>query len=227
MPDGFQFLDIIFFAMVAAFIALRLRSVLGRRTGNEPRPPESMSRSQSDETVDNVVRLRKRDAAPPRKIDDFSDVDDPALVAGLKSVQSADPQFNREDFITGACAAFEIIIQAFAAGDSKRLQPLVNDTVYQLFAGAVDERNSAGETLETTLVGLREKEIVEAGMNGRTARVTVRFVSDQINLVRDSDNDVVDGDPGVSQEVVDMWTFERDTGSRDPNWMLVATRSAE
>ncbi len=227
MPDGFQFLDIVFFAMVAAFIALRLRSVLGRRTGNEPRPPESISSRQSDESVDNIVRLHEREPAPPRQEDDFSNVTDPALMASFKQIKRADPSFNREDFLQGACAAFEMVIHAYASGDSERLRPLVNDTVFQLFTDAMKERESAGEKLETTLVGLREYEIVEAALTGKLARITVRFVSDQINLIRDANDQIVQGDPGESVEVIDLWSFERETGTRDPNWKLVATSSAE
>ena len=117
-----------------------------------------------------------------------------------------------------------LIVDAFAAADNARLRPLLNDSVYELFSGAIEERTTAGEKLETTLVGVRESEIVEAGLRGGMARVTVRFVSDQINLQRDSADRIVEGDPGEPTEIIDLWTFGRDTRSHDPNWQLAATR---
>lgn len=224
MPEGFQFLDIIFFAMLAAFIALRLRSVLGRRTENEQRSSNSLSPRRADETSENVVRLPEREKVAAHNDDDFSDVQDPVLARGLKRIKEQDPNFNRVEFVQGARAAFEMIVDAFAAADNARLRPLLNDSVYELFSGAIEERTTAGEKLETTLVGVRESEIVEAGLRGGMARVTVRFVSDQINLQRDSADRIVEGDPGEPTEIIDLWTFGRDTRSHDPNWQLAATR---
>ena len=225
MSDGFQFLDIIFFAMVAAFILLRLRSALGKRTGHERPPATPLARGQAEEGADNVVQLADRDAAPESPADDFSDIEDSVLAAGLVQVLAADPNFIREQFLEGARGAFEIVVEAFAAGDSERLRGLLDDDVYRPFARAIQDRENADQFLETTLVSIDEANIIEAGMNGRTAFVTVRFVTQQINITRDAEDNVVEGDASHVAAITDLWTFERDTRSRDPNWKLAATRS--
>lgn len=227
MNEGFQFLDIIFFAMVAAFILLRLRSVLGRRTGHERRPGDLLSRRRAKDADDNVIQLpdAEKTETETEPEDDFADVTDKALAAGLTQIKVADPGFTREGFLEGARAAFEMIVGAFAAGDAKALRPLLADEVYERFAQAIRERQEGGRQLETVLVSIDDAEIVEAGMNGRLAFVTVRFVTHQINVTRDADGAVVEGDPQAAIKVTDLWTFEHNTRSRDPNWRLVATRS--
>ena len=227
MPDGFQFLDIIFFAMLAAFIALRLRSVLGRRTGDEPTQPRSLSPPQTEESGDNVVRLADRDPVATHVTDDFSDIEDPELAAGLRAILSANSQFSLSAFLQGANTAFELIVASYSAGDTKRLRELVDDTVFELFSAAINERETSGEKLETTLVEIQDNEIIEAEIDDDIARITVRFTSDQINLMRGADGGLIDGDPSESHEVVDFWTFGRDSRSRDPNWKLVATRGRD
>ena len=225
MGDGFQFLDIIFFAMVAGFILLRLRSALGRRTGHERPPNNPPAPQQADETNDNVVQIGEPQAEPEPSSEDFSDVEDSVLAAGLAQVQAADSGFTREGFLEGARGAFEIVVDAFAAGDTDRLRGLLDDDVYRPFSRAIKDRENADQTLDSALVSIDEAEIIEAGMNGRTAFVTVRVVSKQINVTHDSDGNVVDGDAAHEVTVTDLWTFERDTRSRNPNWKLAATRS--
>ena len=225
MSDGFQFLDIIFFAMVAAFILLRLRSVLGRRTGHQRPPANPLARRQAEEAADNVVQLADREAGAESPTDDFADVEDSVLAAGLAQVLAADPNFTRPIFLEGARSAFEIVVEAFAAGDTDRLRGRLDDDVYRSFARAIQDRENAGQFLETTLVSIDEADIIEAGMNGRTAFLTIRFVTQQINITRDAEAIVIDGDASHVIAITDLWTFERDTRSRDPNWKLAATRS--
>jgi predicted lipid-binding transport protein (Tim44 family) len=121
--------------------------------------------------------------------------------------------------------AFEMIVAAFAAGDKARLRPLLSDEVFKPFGAAIDEREAAGETLETRILQLKSIDIVEASLGGRTARITVKFVTDQVNVLRAHDGSVVDGHPEDSAEKTDFWTFARDARSSDPNWVLVATAS--
>jgi predicted lipid-binding transport protein (Tim44 family) len=225
MNEGFQFFDIILFAMVAGFILLRLRSVLGRRSGNQRRRPNFLSRRQVEDDSDKVIPLPDREGQAADAGDDFADVSDTALAAGLTQIKLADPGFGRKDFLEGARGAFELVVDAFAAGDSKALRPLLADDVFEPFAKSIRDRDTAEHTLETIVVSIDSSEIIEAGMNGRTAFVTVRIVSQQINVTRDAEDSVVDGNETTAVEVVDIWTFERDTRSRDPNWKLVATRS--
>ncbi len=229
MSDGFAFFDIIFIAMVAAFLILRLRSVLGRRTGEEnperwtTRTPRSAP-AAAERPNDNVVRLPGRDngdAAPAAA---------PAggpLEAALTQIKVADPNFDPRGFAKGAQAAFEAIVGAFAQGDTAALRPLLADEVYDNFAAAVRERQQAKRTLETTIIAIKSCDVVEARLEGRTAFVTVKFVSEQVNVTRDADGDVVEGDPNAVATVTDVWTFSRNTRARDPNWLLTATAAQQ
>jgi predicted lipid-binding transport protein (Tim44 family) len=225
MGDLPHYFDIILFAMVAAFLVLRLRSVLGRRTGQE-RPHDPMLRraeAPGEKVGDKVVALGSRNAAVRPPVVTAPPPD--AVAAGLERVVGDDPGFDPAQFLDGARAAFEMIVGAFAAGDKARLRPLLSDEVYTPFSVAIDERAAASETLETRIVGLKRLDIVEAGLTGRVARITVKFVSDQINVLRAHDGSVVDGDPDHAVEKTDFWSFSRDTRASDPNWVLEATAS--
>ncbi len=147
------------------------------------------------------------------------------VAGGLAQITAADPGFEASGFVDGERGEFGLIVAAFAKGDKAALQPLLSDETYKPFAAAIDEREAAGETLETRVAKLKDIDIVEAGMDGRAARVTVKLVSDQINVLRAHDGSVVDGDPQNLIEKTDFWTFARDTRSPDPNWLLVATSS--
>jgi len=217
----FQYFDIILFAMVAGFLVLRLRSVLGRRTGNERRRDLPMRRAEpSPEKVPALGEAGKSAAMS-------ADADAPAgaVARGLGLIRRADPSLDPSHFIEGARAAFELIITAFAKGDKAGLRPLLSDEVFEPFARAIDERTAAKETLETRIERLDGVDIVEAELSGTTAQVTVKLVSHQVNVTRAMDGSIVDGDPEHPVEKTDYWTFARDTRSTDPNWVLVATSS--
>jgi predicted lipid-binding transport protein (Tim44 family) len=231
MGEGVQFLDIVIFAAIAVFLGLRLRSVLGRRTGNErqrdpfkPVPRDADAREES--ARDKVIPLpdRTRPGVEPAPQIDVTPAPG-AGIPGLAQIRSADPSFEPQGFLSGARAAFEMIIGAFAAGDAAALKPLLSDEVFDNFNGAIKARAKAKETLSTTLVGISSAEIIEAELQGRIAYVTVKFVSEQINVTKDADGQVIDGDPAAIATITDIWTFSRNTRSRDPNWTLVATRS--
>jgi predicted lipid-binding transport protein (Tim44 family) len=229
MSEGFAYIDILFFAMVAAFIALRLRSVLGRRTGHERRRTGGFAShngaADGKGASDNVVALPDRSAAPSETDAAIADLADGKVKTGLTQIRLADPSFDLNQFLTGARAAFEMIVQAYAAGDKEALRPLLADDVFAGFAGAIDQRSADGHTLDTQLMAIEGVEVVEAGMQGNLARVSVRFASEQVNVVRDADGKEIDGDSATAEEVIDIWTFERDTQSSDPNWILVETRT--
>src|SRR5215472_11054416 len=217
----FQYFDIILFAMVAGFLVLRLRSVLGRRTGNERRRDLFPRRAApASDKVATVVESERRLARPAG---DASPAD--VVAEGLNRIQHADSSFDPAHFIEGARAAFEMIVAAFAKGDKAELRPLLSDEVFHRFAMAIDERVAARETLETQIEKLDSVDIVEAGVAERTAQVTLKLVSHQINVTRAMDESIVDGAPGQPVEKTDYWTFARDTRSTDPNWVLVATSS--
>lgn len=233
--SGLQLIDIILLAVVAGFLILRLRSVLGRRTGHEERTdpmaafrrPEARNDRQSEDTV---VRFPEReganaDTAGIRRAD--LPADTTPLNKGLAAIRAADSAFNPQDFVGGARIAFEMILMAYAKGDLKSLRPLLANEVFEEFAGAIREREQAGEHLETTLVGVKQAEIVEAELQGKTAFVTVKVVSEQINVTRDKEGQAIDGADKRVETITDLWTFARNTRSRDPNWTLVATDTPE
>jgi predicted lipid-binding transport protein (Tim44 family) len=217
MGDLPHFFDIILFAMVAAFLVLRLRSVLGRRTGNERRR-DLFVRGSTPAAENKIVTLAPRPpplvaGAPPAN----------TVAGGIAQITAADPGFESGAFLAGARGAFDLIVAGFAKGDKTALRPLLSDDTYHSFAAAIDEREAAGETLETRIAKLKDIDIVEAEMDARIARVTVKIVSDQINVLRAHDGSIVDGDPQNLIEKTDFWTFTRDTRSNDPNWILAAT----
>jgi predicted lipid-binding transport protein (Tim44 family) len=231
-----HFIDIIIFAMVAAFLILRLRSVLGRRTGEERQRPDPFRPTPLDRTgaaspsSDKVVQLPERNGrggenAAGATIELPPSAKGTPLEAGLTQIGVADPNFTPQGFIDGAKAAFEITVEAFAKGERKVLRPLLSDPVFEHFSAAIKVREDARQTHVTTLVGIKSAEILDARMDGRTAYVTVKFVSEQVNVTKDKDGNAADGDPNNVAQITDIWTFARNTRSRDPNWTLVETRS--
>lgn len=225
MSEGFAYIDILFFAMVAAFIALRLRSVLGRRTGHERRRTEGFGDVRSDGASDNVVPIGDHGAASPEVDQAIAELGEGAVKTGLTDIHEADPRFDLKEFLSGARLAFEMIVDAYAAGDKTALRPLLADQVFRGFARAIDERVAIEQSLDTQLLAVSEPEVIEADLVDHAARVTLRFESEQVNVVRDRDGKVVEGDPQTAENVVDLWMFERDTQSGDPNWTLIETRA--
>ncbi|MGF1591867.1 MAG: Tim44/TimA family putative adaptor protein [Kiloniellaceae bacterium] len=239
MSDA-NFIEIVILAAVAAFFIFKLRSVLGKRTGHEER--SEYDPFKKDAGDDKVIKLpdRAQDRNGEGKrleedelleeaqamAEDVADTPpDSPLGASLTQIKLADRNFDKDQFLAGARAAFEMIVASFAAGDAKALRPLLANDVFDDFSGAIKEREAANETLETTLIGITSSEIIEAELRQKTAFVTVKFVSEQVNVTRDSEGRIVDGDPNHVAKVTDIWTFARNTRSRDPNWALVATRS--
>jgi predicted lipid-binding transport protein (Tim44 family) len=218
----FQYFDIILFAMVAGFLVLRLRSVLGRRTGNERR--RDLFPRRAAPATDSAATLVEPDKHLPRPAEEAPPSAN-AVAEGLNRIRRADPSFDPSHFIEGARTAFEMIIAAFAKGDKAVLRPLLSDEVFQQFAAAIDERVAAKETLETRIEKLDAVDIVEAELAGHIAQLTLKPVSHQINVTRAMDGSIVDGDPVNPVEKTGYWTFARDTRSVNPNWALVATSS--
>jgi predicted lipid-binding transport protein (Tim44 family) len=225
---GIAFLDIIFFAMVAGFLILRLRSVLGRRTGDEN--PERWRTQKPEQATpptqlpDNVTRFPDRTATS----DTPATPPEPGSVAaGVAAIRQADADFDPGIFVQGARGAFEMIVAAFAQGDAASLRPLLADGVNDSFVQAMRDRQARRWTLATTLIGIRSADIVEARMQGRDAFVTVKFVSEQVNATRDADGTVVEGDPNKVETITDLWTFTRNTRARDPNWFLAETATPQ
>ena len=217
--QGDQVIDIILFAAVAAFLVFRLWSVLGRRTGSEQppaKPPQPILAPRTG-SPDNVVALPDR--SRPSTLGRPSN----PLDAGLAEICAADPSFRAEAFIDGARHAFDLIVKSFADGDTATLRPLLSDEVYDVFAEAIRHRLATKETLETRVVTMRDPEPVEARLEGRTASITLKFVSSQISATRTADGKIVEGDAERAVEHTDFWTFARNVRASDPNWILVST----
>lgn len=230
---GSVLLEILVLAAFAAFIAYRLFSVLGRRTGNE-QPPVDVRRERIEprRTVaakeDNVVPLpRARDFGRPVKESVMAKVaPGSALALGVEQIRQADRSFDPDEFVGGAKMAHEMIAKAYADGDRAALKPLLAPEVFASFEGAIAAREKAGHKLDFSFVGLKQASLEDASLRGRIAEVTVRFVSELISATRDAAGAVIEGAAGVVREVTDVWTFARDTRSSDPNWKLVATAGA-
>ena len=215
-----QFIDIILFAMVAVFLGLRLRSVLGRRTGAEPPPVDPAAirpavRPAGNTVVDLPTRRRPVNAA------------DDTLTLGLTGIAAADPRFDAGAFVDGAKRAFAMIVEAFAKGDEQTLRPLLSDEVFHNFQQAIGARRQAGETCHSALEQIVSADIVEAAATGATARIVMRFVTRQLILVKSAAGAVVEGNAEQAVRLTDLWTFARDLRSADPKWLLVATSSQE
>jgi predicted lipid-binding transport protein (Tim44 family) len=222
----------IIFLVIAIVVLMRLGSVLGRRTGNEPSPYDSqMNRTGAPSGRDNVVQLPGRNQNSERgdEIDlenlaRYADPDTP-LFEGLKDIAARDRGFDPDGFLKGARMAYEMIVTAFAEGNKTQLKGLLEPDVYDGFVGAIKDRAQRGESIDSTFVGIESAKLTDAEVDGTTARLSVRFVSELISATRDKTGAVIDGDPDASQTVRDVWTFTRDLKSRDPNWKLAATEA--
>lgn len=236
--------DIILIGLVAVFLILRLRSVLGKRTGNErppardpftpPAPPTATPRvgdAPANQGNDNVVSLPTANAPAPRQSSATSGPGGiratvmPTATAGVAAIRAADPSFEPIGFTGGARAAFTAIVEAFAKGDIAALRGLLDGPTFSSFEAAIRGRVERKEKAETTLIGFEASDVAAAELQGTNASVTVRFVSEQINVLRNADGQIIDGNPNEVQKVIDLWTFRRDTKSSDPNWLLVKTES--
>lgn len=227
MSGAFQYLDIIIFGTIAVFLIAKLVSVLGKRTGNEQDAarrrthPFPVRRGAADKNGDNVIALPERETARPPVVATGPAAD------GLNRIVAVDPAFNPAAFASGARAAFEMIVGAFANGDTDTLKRLLSPAVFSDFASAIADRKARSLVQDSTLIGLKSADIVAASLVDGEAQVTVRFKSEQVNVTKDTDGRVVEGDPNLVAEVIDIWTFSREVASRDPNWRLSATSSPD
>lgn len=231
--------------IVAVVVILKLRSVLGRRTGDEETRIEryrtERAQQEAAASSDKVVTLPRRgedaeadyradgeldSANAEARIRSFSGANGAAR-QGLLDILSHDPQFDPEKFLAGAKTAYEMIVMAFAAGNRSLLKDLLSREVYEGFEGAISDRESRGEQIDQSFVGIDQAEIIEAEAKEGIASITIRFASHLISATRNKDGEVIDGDPQRIKEVTDIWTFSRDVSSAralsNPNWKLDAT----
>jgi predicted lipid-binding transport protein (Tim44 family) len=213
-------LEIVLLAMVAAFLGLRLYSVLGRRAEQEEEP--SVQRFESEDRP--ALRPATAAAAPapaprPAELEGVM----PAVERALRDIAAADSKFNLSQFMEGARGAYRMILEAFWKGDRETLRDLCDDDVYAGFVAAIDAREAAGETIDNKLIRVEESRIHSAVLDGRTARIALMFVSDIAAVTRDKDGNVIAGSLDDALESRDVWTFSRNIVSHDPNWLLDET----
>ena len=215
--------DLILFGMIAAFLVLRLRSILGRRTGFE-RPTQFQAPQPGAPVGAPVIEGRAEPAPPPvsRRA-----VPDPSAPLGqtLMRMKALDSTFDPAGFLDGAERAFRLIVGGFASGDRASLRPLLSDDVYGSFDQAITARETAGHAQVSEIRDVPTAAIETAELRGSDARIGVRFVSDQVSLTHDSAGQPVAGTDAVT-EITDIWTFERDLRTSDPTWRVIAVRGA-
>ncbi len=244
-----EFLDIptLIIIGVAILVLLRLRSVLGTRTGTE-RPPSSRisEQSQNNKEDDKVIVLhpandeknsalskeqiakREKEAKEQadkellEEIEQFANGDE-ALASGLKEISAKDANFTPSSFIDGAKAAYEMIVTAFANGDTKTLKNLLDKEIYEDFLAVIKQREQAGYKVDFTFIGLPKVEFADAKLEDNIALITIRFFAEVVSATRDSEGNLIEGNADQVANIADIWTFARDVRSKDPNWKLVAT----
>ncbi|HEY0290781.1 MAG TPA: Tim44/TimA family putative adaptor protein [Hansschlegelia sp.] len=235
MSDGFDIYTIIILVL-AVFIFIRLRSVLGTRTGQERRPSDPfIGRPKPKPVNDKVVPLPQRASEPQRPtpvteapepgVDRWAGLveADSAAARGLDQIVAAERDFDARGFVAGARSAYEMIVNAFASGDRKTLKPLLAREVFDSFSAAIADRESRGETVESSFISIDKADLVGAEVVGRNAQITMRFVSKLISATRDKAGVVIDGSPTEIADLVDVWTFSRELNARDPNWRVIST----
>jgi len=213
-----QLLVILLIAMVAGVILFRLYTVLGRRTGRPPQENYRLSGNAQagDEAVPIPDNAKVAHLAPAERPSD-------PVSAGLLDIQLADRAFDKDHFLTGARAAYEMIVTGFANNDRTTLRPLLSDDVFVAFDSAIRGREESGEKISFTFVGFKEVKIVGAALKGRNAEITLSFSAQFISATTAADGTVTEGDSKTVRDVTDVWTFSRDVRQRDPNWTLIAT----
>ena len=223
---------------VALVVFWRLKSVLGTRTGTEKPPVDLLgSKRETPKPGENgtVIRFPQVPAEAPAPSPEEREPAAPVwtgyaeagstLASGLEQLVESDPSFTPRAFVDGAKVAYEMIVDGFAKGDKAGLKNLLSKEVFDGFAGAIDAREAAGQKVDSRFVGIDKATIQSAGVFGKKASITMEFVSELITATYDRAGEVIDGDPKQIREVTDVWTFERDVTSRNPNWKLVATQA--
>ena len=202
MSEAFQYLDILILAIIAGIVLLRLRSVLGRRTGHEKTDKSSFNYETPQQTqTEKVIEIKPETDAPSRE----------------------DGWFDKDDFLKGASNAYETIVTNFENGNKEALKPLLSSDVMDSFSSVIDERNSKSESVEFNFIGIEKSEIVHKDLKKNPMEVSVRFISEMITCIKNSKDEVISGSLNQVQKITDVWTFEKNQKSKGSNWLLAAT----
>ena len=202
MSEAFQYIDILILAIIAGIVLLRLRSVLGRRTGHEKTDKTSYNyETPQTSKEEKVIPIEPKTSSSTRE----------------------DGWFNNDDFLRGAANAYETIVTNFENGNKDALKPLLSDDVLNSFSSVIDERNSKNETVEFNFIGIEKSEIVHKDLKKNPMEVTVRFISEMITCIKNSKDEVISGSLNQVQKITDVWTFEKIKDEKTSNWLLAAT----
>lgn len=226
MSEGFPYGDIVILALVAGFILLRLRSILGQKTDNDKPDFLQPPKINVIKDTDPIVQLSDKSFKPKPVVDMdpyISTISDSNVLQAIKDIKAKDPIFNVTSFVEGAKMAFEMVFDAFAKGDKQTLSMLLSQEIYNDFLRHIEERERQENKQETTLLSVKVKEIFRADLDRNIARIAVRFESEQVTIERAKTGDIVSGDPSDVQHVIDEWVLERDITSKNPNWKIIET----
>ena len=214
MVKNMPFIDILIFAVIAIFLIFRLRSILGTRDGFE----KTENKTQMEATADNVINFKGR----PSEIS-------PEILSGsgLKELRKLDPTFKDEEFLNGAKAAFPLILNSFSEGDLGSLRRYLGFDLYEEFSSAIHQRDAAGEKLKIEIEKIKDIQLLDAEVSEGIASVTVKFSSLQTRMLTDAKDVEIENDSMSNENIEDIWIFERDIRSKDPNWKLVETGTTE
>lgn len=202
MSEAFQYLDILILAVIAGIVLLRLRSVLGRRTGHEKTDKSSFNYETPQQAqTEKVIEIKPKSDVPSRE----------------------DGWFDKDDFLKGASNAYETIVTNFENGNKEALKPLLSSDVMDSFSSVIDERNSKSESVEFNFIGIEKSEIVHKDLKKNPMEVSVRFISEMITCIKNSKDEVISGSLNQVQKITDVWTFEKNQKSKGTNWLLAAT----
>ena len=217
MNEGFAFFDIIIFAMLAGYLVFQLRRALGRRSDNQEQKskPSPEQRAKQVET-DNLVAIK------PNKNKKENQEE---TLGGLTELREKDPSFSDTDFIKGSKEAFSWIVEAFSKGEISKLEPLLSGPLFNGFKQAIEQREADQLSLETNVVSIKSAQIHNVTVKNDQVSITVEYVTDQIKSTRNAKDEIVDGDPDTIETVTDLWTFNRNIKSKNPNWTLVKTET--
>ncbi len=209
-------MDLIILALIAGFIIYRLYTTLGEKTGYKGEKKKASS---------NVVDFNKKppSKSPQQKAE--TEAIDPAIRPAVQEITKTDPDFSLKGFIEGATVAFEMVLDAYTAGDLKLLKNLLSTEVYNAFKTAITDRNAKGHILENTLVRVEDVVVKSAVTKNNKAQISVCYTTEQVPIIKDQDGKIIEGNPNQIDQVIDTWTFERSLRSRDPNWVLISTNA--
>lgn len=208
MQNGFPYLDILIFGVIAIFLIFRLKNILGTKTGFE----DSSSNNQSqDKQYSNVVNLKAKDNYNTNtKIDNIIKVD---------------PNFNEDDFLKGSINFFEMVLASFVSGNLKNVKNFIKPTVLKSFKIAIDDRNNENETLTIDLKSVKKNQITSSTITKTAIKINVMFETLQIRALMDQNDKIIDGDINKEIIVKDEWVFEKKINNKSPNWTLIETKS--